>query len=479
VRMKRGVFTLLAGACLLATVSPGAGWAKKRVPPPPPAAPAVSPEVQAVQAIYASQSDGISTFYSFRHNNPFWLNSAGVPSAAVPQLLTILKRATLDGFADGPALATQLEGAIAAAQTGDAVKIAYAERLMSSAWTRYVQQLKAPASGVEYAVPYLAPRAVRADQVLFEAMRAPSLDEHLRAVSDVNPIHARLRDAIAQQLQATGAAPDRRMLSSLDRTRILPATGRFIMVDAASARLFVIEDGQIKDSMKVVVGMYEDAQTKKPTPLLHTPMIVSMISYATFNPYWHVPEHLVVKTVAPNVIKSGAAYLKQRGYQVINAYVENPVILNPTAVDWKAVAAGTTKVPVRQLPGGTNSMGALKFQFPNSTGIYLHDTPAREHFAKAERTISNGCIRLEDAKRLGRWLLGRDPVPPTKEPEQHVQLPQGVPVYVTYLTAQMDGDKLVFPKDVYAMDSTPAAPASQVASAVAPTPGTTSNVQAR
>jgi murein L,D-transpeptidase YcbB/YkuD len=97
-------------------------------------------------------------------------------------------------------------------------------------------------------------------------------------------------------------------------------------------------------------------------------------------------------------------------------------------------------------------MGKMKFPFPNGEDIFLHDTPAREHFAKAQRTISNGCVRLEDAKRFARWLLGREPVAPSAETEVRVQLPAGVPIYLTYLTAQPTETGLTYLKDVYDWD---------------------------
>jgi murein L,D-transpeptidase YcbB/YkuD len=97
-------------------------------------------------------------------------------------------------------------------------------------------------------------------------------------------------------------------------------------------------------------------------------------------------------------------------------------------------------------------MGHLKFGFPNKYDVYLHDTPEKELFAQTDRDISNGCIRLEDAERLGRWLLGRDPTPGSSEPEQHELLPAPVPVYITYLTAKADGGQLAFLDDVYGLD---------------------------
>ncbi len=129
-------------------------------------------------------------------------------------------------------------------------------------------------------------------------------------------------------------------------------------------------------------------------------------------------------------------------------------------IDWKAVAAGQKTIRVRQLPGPQNSMGKLKFSFANGEDIYLHDTPSKALFAKARRDLSNGCVRLEDAQRFGRWLLGREPVAPSAEPEQFVQLPKGIPIYLTYLTAQPVDGKIVYTTDIYGRDTHGSAQAS-------------------
>ena len=164
------------------------------------------------------------------------------------------------------------------------------------------------------------------------------------------------------------------------------------------------------------------------------PIVASTMYYAVANPYWHVPPHLIRKTVAPAIVKQGESYLKSRGYEIISDFSEHPQILAPSSIDWKAVVAGTAKVNLRQKPNGLNSMGKMKFPFPNREGIYLHDTPTREYFAESDRALSNGCIRVEDYRKLAYWLFGRDVAAVGTGPEQHVALPRGVPVYVTYLT---------------------------------------------
>src|SRR6478609_7795831 len=116
----------------------------------------------------------------------------------------------------------------------------------------------------------------------------------------------------------------------------IPVHGPYVLVDAASARLYMIEDGRVRDSMKVIVG-------KPETP---TPELKSVINYETLNPYWHVTPDLAKTIIAPRVLKDGDAYLKQQGYEVVTSYAD-PQVLSPDDVDWKSVAAGTATVKVR------------------------------------------------------------------------------------------------------------------------------------
>jgi murein L,D-transpeptidase YcbB/YkuD len=98
-------------------------------------------------------------------------------------------------------------------------------------------------------------------------------------------------------------------------------------------------------------------------------------------------------------------------------------------------------------------MGRMKFMFPNQAGIWLHDTPEKEKIEDAARLESNGCVRLEDAPRFERWLFnGRPPNPKGARPEQKVELPAPVPLYITYLTAVPSGTSIVYFDDFYGKD---------------------------
>jgi murein L,D-transpeptidase YcbB/YkuD len=234
--------------------------------------------------------------------------------------------------------------------------------------------------------------------------------------------------------------------NNLDRVRALPASesGRYILVDAANARLWMYENGRPVDSMRVVVGK----------PSLPTPMISGYVRYAIVNPYWNVPTDLVRNKVAPNVLRQGVSYLNSVRYQVLSDWGPRATPDDPRKVDWKSVANGSIEARVRQLPGAGNSMGNVKFEFPNQLGIYLHDTPEKNLMLKEDRHFSSGCVRLEDADRLGRWLMRGELPTASASPEQKVDLPALVPVYVSYLTAFPDNGKIALGPDPYRRDGT-------------------------
>jgi L,D-transpeptidase YcbB len=404
------------------------------------AQPATAAAGGAVPSSAAIPAD-IAAFYATYQPRPIWVRGA-VDEVAVSQLTAILQRAPFDGFAEGPQLAAQIEAAVARARTGDAAAITAAERTLSAAWVRYVQALKRPTPGMVYTYPVLQPQGTRTEEILLTAAAAPALKIHLAATSNVNSIYGQIRDAAWAEAQASGNfTPDPRLVANLDRLRSIPANGKFIVVDSGTQVLTMFENGRPVDSMKIVVG-----KTEYPTP-----MIASVMYYIVYNPYWNAPDHLVRK-IAQNYLSMGDKYLKSRGYQVMMDWTASATVVPNEQVNWKAVATGKEQIRIRQKPQDDNSMGDLKFPFPNKLDIFLHDTPHKEYFARANRNLSNGCVRLEDARRFGRWLLGTDPTPPGTDAEIQVQLPQGVPIYLTYVTAQVRDGKLTYLDDPYGWD---------------------------
>ena len=435
--MHLRVYLLTAAAATLIASAPAEARKKQ-----PQAAPAPAPQVA-----LPSSPNGLSVryYYERRQYPALWFGARG-GDAAIAQLLTILRRAPVDGFANGPTVAATVEAAVQRARTAnDPMQMKAAELALSAAWADYVQSLKRPSTNVIYGDPALAQTVPHIDRTLALAEAAPSLAQHLASVASVNPYYAAIRDVAIAEAAANGGRASDKALLNLERARIIPGNGKYILVNTAEQRLHMMEGGQSIGSMKVVVS-------SKKKYGLPTPIVASTMYYAIANPYWHVPEHLIRKTTAPGVVKGGEAYLKARGYEIISDFSEHPQILPASSVDWKGVVAGTTKVLLRQKPNGQNSMGKMKFPFPNKEGIYLHDTPTREYFALGDRAMSNGCVRVEDYRRLANWLFGRDVAATGSAPEQHIAMQRGVPVYVTYLTMVPGATGMTSFEDRYGWD---------------------------
>lgn len=387
----------------------------------------------------------LRAFYAARGYRPLWLQANSVSPAGL-LLLEQVQSAKLDGIKPGKAKAGPLARALDKARSGRAEDLAKADIAASKSYVAYVKALRsAPRAPMLYESEALSPVVPTTTAALQAAASARSLETHVRTMAWMHPLYAPLRAALADP--AYPEAQRRQIALNLQRVRAIPANParRYVLVDAASARLWMYENGRAVESMRVVVG--------KPEEQTQTPAMAGFIRYAIVNPYWNVPPDLVSTRIAWNVLQKGSGYLRDGGYQVLSDWSEQPTVIDPATIDWRAVEAGTLKPRVRQLPGGSNFMGSVKFMFPNPHGIYLHDTPDRDLLRKDARQFSSGCVRLENAQRLGRWLMNRPLPRRLQAPEQRLELPELVPVYITYLTVMPENGRIAFRTDVYARDT--------------------------
>lgn len=390
----------------------------------------------------ASSQGVVADFYRSRQGAPLWFSATS--GDAAKRLLTLLGTAEVDGLSSYKDRLGELLIALRQASASNVAARERAELMFSQAFVSYAAALQRdPRVGVIYVDQELKPSPSPALALLEEAAKSPSLAQYVSELGWMNPIYGQLRQALITR--ETDKHQRHLLALNLQRARALPRTvGRYVLVNAANEQLYMYEDGAVVDEMKVVVGR-ADAQT---------PLMNAYIRFAILNPYWNVPSDLTAR-LAPKVLKSGLAYLNKQGYEVVADFGENARIFDPSTVDWKSVATGKLQVQMRQLPGPANSMGQVKFMFPNSQGVWLHDTPATHLFDSVTRAGSAGCIRLEDAWRLGSWLFRGRLNRTTGQPELQVELPEPVPLYITYLTAIPDGTSIRFVEDFYRRDLPP------------------------
>ena len=384
----------------------------------------------------------LKRFYAERDFRPLWVRSGKIgPQAAM--LVDYVRSAELDGLNPSSYDIDDLRERIAEARTGDPQAVARAELELSATFARYVRDLRRPKNvGMIYADRTLKPKRPGVETVLRAAAFPKSFDTYVKDMGWMSEHYVRLRRLVGHA-QEQGASKDAmaRLRLNLDRARILPGPWVYhVVVDASSGQLWYYGSGKRIGTMRVVVGA---AKTQ-------TPMLAGKLQWAILNPYWNVPTYLAQGSIAPKVL-AGRSLASLR-MEALSDWGPNPRKLAASEIDWQAVASGQRELRLRELPGGNNSMGRVKFLFPNDEGIYLHDTPDRGLLKKTDRHFSNGCIRLENADELGRWLLQRPVKAKSSAPEQAVALPTEVPVYLTYITAIATEGGVAFREDVYGRD---------------------------
>lgn len=419
---------IMAGSALV--MAPGSANAQSLAPP--------------LRELVRDDGGELAGFYEARGWRPLWIEQGRV-GAAGEALLELVRYADVDGVKAKKLKARDLARTLNRASDGDPEHLVRAELALSRTLAAYVRAMRAaPHADMQYEGPALQPVIPTARAVLESAAAAPSLDRYVEGMGWMHPFYAGLRNALASG--SFDGESEALLRLNLERIRAIPAnnTGRHVLVDAANARLYMFENGEIVDSMAVVVGKADN----------QTPMMAGFLRYAQVNPYWNVPPDLVRQRIAANVLSRGLGYLRTGGYQVLDGWDDDAKVINPASVDWQAVASGLSEVRVRQLPGGDNFMGKVKFMFPNPQGIYLHDTPDKQLMVKDERQFSSGCVRLADAARFGKWLMGKPLPTKVKKAETRIDLPEIVPLYITYLTATVaPGRGIAYAPDVYGRDA--------------------------
>lgn len=245
----------------------------------------------------------------------------------------------------------------------------------------------------------------------------------------------------------------RQIERNLERWRWLPYDlgRRYILVDIAGFELRVIEDEHTVMDMQVIVGR----------DYRQTPIFNDRIRYLVLSPYWHVPASLAIKDILP-LARRDPGYLVAHGFQVLTGSGAEERVVDPSTIDWERISENNFPYRFRQDPGPFNSLGRVKFMFPNEFNVYLHDTPSVGLFARTARDFSSGCIRVERPLDLAEYLLSgasgwtRERIlrGMNSGQERNISLPTPVPVHMIYLTVWTEPDGTVyFRPDVYGRDA--------------------------
>ena len=226
-----------------------------------------------------------------------------------------------------------------------------------------------------------------------------------------------------------------------------------VIVNIAGFSLSAFQDSHVALEMPVIVGKLQHK----------TPVFSDKIRYLDFNPFWNVPPKIARDEELP-ALQENPRHLLDRHIRVFSSWQSDAVELDSVAIDWKAVGRSKmSQYKLRQDPGPWNALGRVKFVFPNTHAVYLHDTPAHDLFVHPTRTFSHGCIRVSKPLELALFLLKTQGYNWSREDidtivlegeRMVVSFKTDLPIHITYQTAWLDKNgKIRFSDDIYGRDT--------------------------
>jgi murein L,D-transpeptidase YcbB/YkuD len=269
-------------------------------------------------------------------------------------------------------------------------------------------------------------------------------------------VDGKFGNQLASSLNNTPIEKFKLIAVNLDRYKLMPDTlpKTYIWVNIPSYYLKLINDDTVVLESKIVVG----------TPKTRTPLLTSSISDIVTYPQWTIPNSIIIKEILP-ALKRNPGYLARKGYELFT-WGGKPV--DPYSVNW---AKHTKGIPYKivQGSGDANALGILKFNFPNQYSVYLHDTNQRYLFKNENRSLSHGCVRVQQWDKLAWYIFALDSTEAIKNnsnylpsdsirswlarKEKHIiPVKTKVPVYFRYFTVIGKNGKLVFYNDIYSED---------------------------
>lgn len=293
---------------------------------------------------------------------------------------------------------------------------------------------------------YIAFDSVKADSITLAA-----------AVKKYQQAHGLTVDGVAgegtvRMLNTTDREKFIRIAISLDKYKQLPSRmpEKYIWVNVPGYYMDVVEEDTVRFTSRVICG-----KPKTQTPLLNG-SISALITY----PQWVPPPSIVKKEILP-AVKKNPGYLAKKGFSLVDSKGE---VVDPYSVDWSKYKSS---IPYRvvQGSGDANALGIMKFHFDNKYSVYLHDTNQRYLFANAMRSLSHGCVRVQEWEKLTWYLLRNDSISGAKgsridsvktwlqnKQKRNIALKSRVPVYIRYITCEGKDGQIIFYDDPYGED---------------------------
>lgn len=244
-----------------------------------------------------------------------------------------------------------------------------------------------------------------------------------------------------------------RIAISMDQYKMLPENmpPKYFWINIPSYQMQLIEGDSTKISSKIICGK----------PKTRTPVLTSAISELITYPQWVPPPSIIMKEILP-AVKKNPGYLEKKGFSLLD---KDGNEVDPYTVDWSKYSKGIP-YKVVQGSGDANALGIMKFVFANKYSVYLHDTNQRYLFGQTNRSLSHGCVRVQEWEKLAFYLLNMDNMASgskssradsvrtwlRNKQKRSIALRNKMPVFIRYITCEGAGDRIIFYDDIYGDD---------------------------
>lgn len=266
-------------------------------------------------------------------------------------------------------------------------------------------------------------------------------------------VDGRAGEGTVRMLNLTDREKFIRIAISMDKYKMLPEKmpSKYVWVNLPAFQMQLIDGDSVKISSKVICGK----------PMTRTPLLTSAISELITYPQWVPPPSIIMKEILP-AVKKNPGYLEKKGFSLVD---KDGNEVDPYSVDWSQYSKG---IPYRvvQGSGDANALGIMKFVFANKYSVYLHDTNQRYLFGQTYRSLSHGCVRVQEWDKLAFYLLKNDSVVSgsrssrtdsvktwlRNKQKRSIALKSKMPVFIRYITCEGKRDRIVFYDDIYGDD---------------------------
>ncbi|WP_460621390.1 L,D-transpeptidase family protein [Hymenobacter tenuis] len=408
----------------------------------------------------------VHVFYAEHDFTARWIQEAGWNQEAV-RALALLGRAAEVGLPRSRYAWDQLLTLPDSLRLAPSAKLrnqqlARFELRLTDALLRYSSHLRQGYLQPHSLTPAVQPDSLVARQAanaLHEALLTPDFEAMLLRAQPASRRYRLLQTSWTKALRTSPTdsarlmqdtvAGFRQVALNLERLRWeAPTDSEYIIVNIPAYRLQVMRHEQVVQTHKVIVG-----EPEWPTPLVSSRLLVFVTA-----PEWRVPYSIAVREFLPE-LQRDPSYLYDNHYRL---YDGRNRLINPWRVNWQKITPEKFSYAIRQRAGSFNALGNVVFYFPNEHSVFLHDTPARTAFTRADRALSHGCVRVENPVKLAEYLLRREGRLPDlatmhasiRNREKHrFDLQRPLRIYLRYYTCETDNGRLNFLPDIYHLDA--------------------------